>query len=99
METGYISREAAIKVHCLSCFAYAVCNEEMRNQCPDIKALIEIPAADVVEVVRCCDCENWDKSWLPHGDKSGNSHFCPMIDLTTDGAFFCSKGERRADNG
>lgn len=62
-----------------------------------IKIIKKIPTTDVRPVVLCRDCENWDKSWLPNGDKSGNSHFCPMIDLTTDGDFFCSFGERRSD--
>lgn len=50
--TEYIKREAAIRVACIGCCEEGNCNE----RCVDIARLIEIPAADVVEVVRCKDC-------------------------------------------
>lgn len=45
-----------------------------------------VPAADVVEVVRCKDC-------IHAGDRD-----CP-IDWPKNGEDYCSFGERRADNG
>lgn len=51
-----------------------------------IDYLDEVPAADVVEVVRCKDC-------IHAGDRD-----CP-IDWPKNGEDYCSFGERRADNG
>lgn len=76
-------------------------------------ALREIPAADVVEVVRCKDCIH---APLP-GDCGGSNMEWPKIDgiyedctcphFCDDGWYsarpdpegFCEKGKRRADNG
>ena len=45
------------------------------------------------EIVRCKDCENWQREWqLPSGN-----HYCSAIDRSTDGTFFCADGERRDD--
>jgi hypothetical protein len=54
--------------------------------CDDIE-----PTADVVHVVRCENCNNWDTSWESHT----GFHYCPMIDGSPDGDFFCAYGERR----
>ena len=51
----------------------------------------EAPTVDAVPVVRCKDCENWDRE-LMHNDRSC---FCPMLDLWTDETFFCPNGERK----
>lgn len=53
----------------------------------------ETPSADVVEVVRCKDCADWDKTWQP----SAEGHYCPSIDLVTSPDFYCGYGERRED--
>lgn len=45
--------------------------------------LSHIPTADVVEVVRCRDCENWDDP------------YCCVLDDAFDEKFFCALGERR----
>ena len=50
-----------------------------------IDYLDEVPAADVVEVVRCGDC-------IHAGDRD-----CP-IDWPKNGEDYCSFGERRTDN-
>ena len=58
--------------------------------------VLEIPAADVVEVVRCRDCRHWNSET---GFCNLNSHFS-MDGLDWD-VFndddFCSLGERRTD--
>lgn len=58
--------------------------------------VLEIPAADVVEVVRCRDCRHWNPET---GFCNLNSHFS-MDGLDWD-VFndddFCSLGERRTD--
>lgn len=51
----YIKREAAIKATCTGCCEDGNCS----GICVDIARLIKIPAADVVEVVRCKDCKYW----------------------------------------
>lgn len=81
----YIEREAAIR--------------KINGEFPDAHypswyaALIEeIPAADVVEVVRCKDCK-WfgrDLGYGKHDCKKYEMPFC----LETD---FCSYGERRVE--
>lgn len=59
----------------------------------DIKS---IPTIDAVPVVRCRDCMNWDISWIPRYYKDG--HYCPFIDLVTDGEFYCSYAERKTND-
>lgn len=49
----------------------------------------EVPAADVVEVVRCKDCKEFQAS----------HHWCGFLKIDIDPGEFCSYGERRADNG
>lgn len=58
--------------------------------------VLEIPAADVVEVVRCRDCRHWNPET---GFCNLNSHFS-MDGLDWDmfnDDDFCSLGERRTD--
>lgn len=45
--------------------------------------LSQAEPADVVEVVRCKDCENWD------------GPYCCVLDDAFDEKFFCALGERR----
>lgn len=76
----YIEREAA-KRKLVSDYAYAAAN-----------MLDEIPSADVVEVVRCKDCNYWVRL---DGD---DDHYC-RLDCGLQGIVaeedFCSYGERR----
>ena len=53
-----------------------------------VRRLHEVPAADVVEVVRCKDCKY-------HYDCG--VHFCNRLrmDCPDDSDFFCSYGERK----
>ena len=53
------------------------------------------PSADVVEVVRCRDCEYW----MPDGE---NVMVCtgPMAYCGTDGEWYCASAKRKGeDNG
>lgn len=52
----------------------------------------DMPAADVVEVVRCEDCQNWKRN-VGLTD-SPNGH-CFEHDIDTNGRDFCSYGERK----
>lgn len=59
----------------------------------DIK---DFPTVDAVQVVRCKDCEDWDTEWKPvFGGNDSETHYCPMLDMTTVGDFFCSYGKRK----
>ena len=75
--TDYISREAALKA--ANAFWYA----------PDVpKAIEDIPAADVVEVVRCKDCK-----WYREG---GQYSYCIIARGNHPNQDdFCSYGERQ----
>lgn len=59
----------------------------------DINSVINAqPTADVVEVVRCKDCVNWQTEW---GTSYDGYHYCAMIDIVIDGDFYCKDGERK----
>lgn len=51
------------------------------------------PAADVVEVVRCKDCVEWQSDWIPSCGSKG-SHYCVIMDTTMKPNDYCSYGER-----
>ena len=51
----------------------------------------DMPAADVAPVVRCKDCQNWERN-VGLTD-SPNGH-CFEHDIDTNGQDFCSYGER-----
>lgn len=81
----YIEREAVLEIlnglynHHLTMGNYAA--DGATQDC--IEAVIEAPAADVVEVVRCKDCEfRYTKE-------------CPQFILPLDDNGFCSYGERK----
>lgn len=60
------------------------------------KSIDAQPTADVVEVVRCKDCEEWQDDWIPScGDN--RSHYCATMDSVMKPTDFCSYGERRED--
>ena len=42
--------------------------------------------------VRCKDCANWDTDWH---SRQADHHYCWMVDLVTDGEFYCAYSERR----
>ena len=89
----YIEREAAIKAIENDCLELAYYTKEDAIQC--VKA---IPAADVVEVVRCRECVHWK----PIGSKAGNSFLdmeyiggCEFTKYCRRESDFCSYGERK----
>ena len=60
----YISREAAISESCEDCMGRDWCKSNGKS-CSRIKDINAVPAADVVEVVRCRECIYYNKdSWL-----------------------------------
>ena len=58
-----------------------------------LKMLKEYPTADVVEVVRCEDCIWWDSTWL------GTCAINDGVRIPREAYDFCSKGERKEENG
>ena len=105
MAKEYIERKRAIVDACNSLELYPSEYAELEN------ALNRIPAADVVEVVRCRECKYW-------GDEAGELQRsdgvlfarCKVHNYLLDGRHtgwcptendFCSYGERKegADNG
>lgn len=53
-----------------------------------------LPSAEP-EIIRCKDCENWDTTW--QNDWAKNYHYCPLIDGTRNGDWYCADAERRTD--
>lgn len=49
---------------------------------------------DIVKVVRCKDCINWERTWTTH---SPDYHYCSFIEYLTYESFYCAKAERRTD--
>ena len=86
MPDEYISREAALT---------ALQDSDLFNTTErQLRAIRELPAADVAEVVRCKDCKYGDYDSKPNG---------AMVCLRTKDGFwreetdFCSYGERREE--
>lgn len=52
------------------------------------------PDAEWITVVRCKDCKNWDTTW--QNDWAKNYHYCPLIDGTRNGDWYCADAERRS---
>lgn len=53
------------------------------------------PTADVVEVVRCKDCEFWQSDWIPNTGGDRGCHYCEMMDSFTEPLNYCGYGERK----
>ena len=81
--SDYIDRQAAIEAICVC----SVDDKPCDVPCKEIQALIDIPAAEVIGVVRCKDCKHLFED-----------NGCPLrtwwTHLEND---FCSYGERRED--
>lgn len=94
----YIRRGAALSEACKGCGIDFPCEPCEPQDC-EIKARLRaIPAADVVEVVRCRECIFWDTSWEPGVGIKGGAYYCPRCHLVTLKDSFCS-GACRKDGG
>ena len=89
--TDYIKREDAIKALCKSkCIPGVFCSDEY---CVEVRGVFDdIPAADVIPIVRCKDCKH---NLLPA--TSGNAN-CEIFYGMTDQDGFCHMAERRTDD-
>lgn len=56
-----------------------------------MKILRQLPAADVVEVVRCKDCVHYDKG----ANDSESWMYCIVLAKNVYDDFYCKLGERR----
>ena len=89
-----ISREEAIRRYCAD---ECRCDPEGCNgseDCSCVRLLKSLPSAQP-EIIRCRDCEHWDKTWT--NDWSPDYHYCPMIDGVRKGDFYCADAERRTE--
>lgn len=66
-------------------------NDELREA---VKRIKDIKPADVVQVVRCKDCKNWQTDWNP---SIPDRHYCAVMDSMMKADDFCSYGERREE--
>ena len=56
-----------------------------------LNAIDELPEEDVVPVVHCKQCKNWDKSWKSiYGTKG---HYCWLVEMFTKSKDYCSNGK------
>ena len=53
-----------------------------------------IDSKDLVPVVRCKDCENWQTDWNP---SIPDRHYCAVMDSMMKADDFCSYGEKREE--
>ena len=85
MPDEYISREAALT---------ALQDSDLFNTTErQLRAIRELPAADVAEVVRCKDCKN-----LVNTTINANCFLsCDISDMEIAPEDFCSHGERREE--
>lgn len=83
-EKEYISRESA-----LGAIIWNV--SEINNRAQAESVLRDVPVADVVKVVRCKDCAEWQRGWDPVSTQKG-AHFCAITGLFTDPGWFCKDG-------
>lgn len=99
MAKEYIEREAALEEANGFPFTMSMCLSEQecvgmqRAQAIIAKRIIALPAADVVEVVRCKDCEHYHAAkdcfgWCVNIES-------PVWDRGVENDWFCADGERR----
>lgn len=82
-----VSRKAAIRMFC------ELLDTTEENPVTCIRQVLDrLPPAQP-DIIRCKDCENWDKTWT--NDFPLNHYYCPVIDGVRDGNFYCGDAERR----
>lgn len=70
-------------------------NRLLENSIILADAVQKYQLADVVEVVRCKDCDFWQTDWTPnHGGDQG-CHYCEMMDTFTEPLNYCGCAERK----
>lgn len=94
MQNDLISRSELIAEHCDGCDAldHGLCNH---NVCGAALLIMEAPAVDAVEVVRCGNCIH--RVYKEIGDCEIGG--CELLGVALPCDFYCAEGERRADDG
>ena len=92
-EAEYISKEAALA--CFSDWIDRYGHEHSADEITEYQRIEDLPVADVVEVVRCKDCRENDKT----GYETADFGYCRCLNREVQDCFYCAHGERRADNG
>lgn len=96
----YVKRGSALESLCIACEVVPI--DEKENcpyrfaGCQEYANIIEIPAADVVEIVRCKDC----RFYYAWPDDFKTCHYFYEIDgasKITGAEDYCSQGERKKD--
>ena len=98
METEYI-KKPVMKIAVKSYFKHLINKGKYKIDVNDANAdvnriISEIPAADVVEVVRCKDCVHCVKRKFDNFTE----YECGFFDIFVDLQEYCCKGERKTDN-
>ena len=60
----------------------------------DVNVIHNLPSAEP-EIIRCRDCKYWDTTWESAWAK--DYHYCPLIDGTSKGDWYCADAERRTN--
>ena len=68
--------------------------DDENNSCMVEDWIKEEPTADVIEVVRCKNCRNWDRLWIS-SMFSENVHYCTFLDTPCNGNFYCGAAVKR----
>ena len=92
-EAGKLELHPEINKFILGIEGYERAKEEHTQTAEWLKELAE--RRKLPEIVKCKDCENWDTTW--QNDSAPNYHYCPMMDGSYSGDFYCAKAERRTD--
>lgn len=92
----YIEREAVVGV--LNRFFRSLDGNEAQVLVSDIKhSTLELPAADVVEVVRCKDCKH--HHWEQEPCHGKTEYFCSVLNAQVFADFYCYHGAKMDGRG
>lgn len=93
MAKKYIEADALITCMKENCDTWK--NDDMRRGFRECARIVfDMPAADVVEVVRCKDCENY-RPFRPVFSDDKSHHFCRAHDRYMFVDDYCSYGVRK----
>ena len=88
-EAGYIKREEMIDALQNHYEVRNTAQNAIMDEC--VMIAMRVPAADVVEVVRCKDCA----SYLAPPNNLGRDGICSSLNQYCPGWFFCANGNRK----
>ena len=59
--------------------------------CPDSCKVKQDYHRDLVRVIRCKDCKNWDRDWLRDDP---DYHYCSVVDKFVKQDFYCGAANK-----